>query len=131
MAGSAPGSGQISPVRPAADGGPGTGLGAPWEAAELNPPVQADPSEEVRNWLEKTSPCLEKEGKSRSVVYPLGPGEEGKARHTGQTSQNGCPDRSPHGFLAGSPSHWELVRRVPPLVPQAELRPTVQMLWEN
>lgn len=131
MAGSAPGSGQISPVRPAADGGPGTGLGAPWEAAELNPPVQADPSEEARNWLEKTSACLEKEGKSRSVVYPLGPGEEGKARHTGHwSSQYDCPDRSPHGFLAGSP-RWELAKRAPPSVPQAELRPTVQMLWEN
>lgn len=127
MAGSAPGSGQIRPVRPAADGGPGTGLGAPWDAAELNPLVQAAPSEEGRNWLEKTSPCLEKEGKSRSVVYPRGPGEEGKARHTGQTSQYGCPDQSPHGSLAGSPSHWELARRAPPSVPQAEHRPTVQM----
>lgn len=130
MTGSAPGSGQIRPVRPGADGGPGTGLEARWEAGGLNSQVQAErsePRQEGRNLSEEASRRPEGEGRSRSAACPLGLSEAEKPQHTGPTSQCGCPDQRLHGSVVGFLSHWGPGRQVTPSAPLAALRPTIQM----
>lgn len=130
MTGSAPGSGQIRPVRPGADGGPGTGLEARWEAGGLNSQVQAEcsePRQEGRNLSQEVSRRPEGEGRSRSAACRLGLSEAVKPQHTGPTSQCGCPDQRLHGSVVGFLSHWGPGRQVTPSAPLAALRPTIQM----
>ncbi len=99
------GSGQIRPVKPGADGGPGTGLGAQCEAEGLSSQVQAE-RPEGRNWSLLVPLHSEWEGRSRSAVCPLGLSEAEKPQHTGQTSQCGCPDQRLNGSAVGCLSRW-------------------------
>jgi len=130
---SAPGSGQIKPVRPGAEG-IGNGLGVRCgpgvlRTVGLNSQVQAEKSEvqlEGRKLLKLVSQCPECEWGGRATTCPQFLSEAEKLPHTALTSCE-CPDRRPHGSLC----HWTLARGAAPSAPAAALQPIIQMGWEN